>query len=88
MTPRSRVAQPQHDTELTIGDLAERTGLSPAVLRMWESRHGFPTPRRLESGHRRYNEGDVVLIEQVLRRRQSGIPAGHRDLRGSALRAP
>jgi len=58
---------------LTIGDLARRTGLTPAVLRTWESRHGFPTPKRLESGHRRYDEADVALVERVLRRRDAGI---------------
>lgn len=58
---------------LSIGDLAERTGLSPAVLRMWETRHGFPEPRRLTSGHRRYAETDVELVRQVLRRKEAGI---------------
>ena len=58
---------------LTIGDLARRTGVTPAVLRMWESRHGFPVPRRLESGHRRYAESDVALVERVLHRRDAGI---------------
>src|SRR3954452_2697356 len=57
---------------LTIGDLAERTGLTPATLRMWESRHGFPLPRRLGSGHRRYDQRDVDLVRAVLRRRESG----------------
>ncbi|MEP7090385.1 MAG: DICT sensory domain-containing protein [Nocardioidaceae bacterium] len=57
---------------LTIGDLATRTGLAPATLRMWESRHGFPVPRRLESGHRRYDERDVELVQQVVRRRDGG----------------
>lgn len=59
--------------DLTIGALAERTGVSPAVLRMWETRHGFPEPRRLASGHRRYSDHDVELVKQVLRRRDSGI---------------
>jgi MerR family transcriptional regulator, light-induced transcriptional regulator len=59
-------------TGLSIGDLADRTGLAPATLRMWESRHGFPRPRRLVSGHRRYDEGDVELVRQVLRRRDAG----------------
>ena len=73
MTQSGRIAQPPNDPDLTIGDLAERTGLTPAVLRMWEARHGFPVPRRLASGHRRYSEGDVTLVEQVLRRKQAGI---------------
>lgn len=58
---------------LTIGDLAERTGISPATLRMWEQRHGFPVPRRLESGHRRYLEADVEAVADVVRRRDSGV---------------
>ncbi len=57
---------------LTIGDLAQRTGVAPATLRMWESRHGFPRPQRLDSGHRRYGEHDVELVRQVLRRRDAG----------------
>lgn len=58
---------------LTIGDLAQRTGLTPPVLRMWETRHGFPVPHRLPSGHRRYDEQQVALVAQVLRRRDAGI---------------
>lgn len=57
---------------LTIGDLARRTGVRPATVRMWESRHGFPRATRLESGHRRYDESDVELVRQVVRRRDSG----------------
>ena len=67
-----RVSTPPPAATLTIGDLAERTGLTPATLRVWESRHGFPRPVRLESGHRRYQERDVDLVRQVLRRRDSG----------------
>jgi DICT domain-containing protein/predicted DNA-binding transcriptional regulator AlpA len=57
---------------LTIGDLASRTGVAPATLRMWESRHSFPRPQRLASGHRRYDEHEVELVRQVLRRRDDG----------------
>ena len=58
---------------LTIGDLAGRTGLTPATLRAWETRHGFPVPSRRASGHRRYDERDVALVQQVLRRREAGV---------------
>jgi DICT domain-containing protein len=57
---------------LSIGDLAVRTGLAPATLRMWEQRHGFPHPKRLASGHRRYDHHDVELVRQVVRRRDAG----------------
>jgi len=73
MTTSTAEAQEDGQLELTIGDLARRTGLTPAVIRMWESRHNFPGPRRLPSGHRRYAERDVELIHGVLRRRDAGI---------------
>lgn len=58
---------------LTIGELAARTGLKPATLRMWESRHGFPHAERRDSGHRRYSDQDVELVRQVVRRRDAGL---------------
>lgn len=65
--------KPAPAQDLTIGDLAERTGLSPAVLRAWEARHGFPTAHRLPSGHRRYPVETVAAVEQVVRRQQAGV---------------
>ena len=63
-----------HDDEaLSIGQLAERTGVAPATLRMWEKRHGFPEASRRESGHRRYTASDVRAVVDVLRRREAGI---------------
>src|SRR3954451_12813902 len=64
---------PSEKSSLTIGDLAQRTGVAAATLRVWESRHGFPRPRRRDSGHRRYDEHDVELVSQVLRRRDNGM---------------
>ncbi len=57
---------------MTIGDLAQRTGLAPATLRMWERRHGFPVAQRRDSGHRRYDERVVDQVLQVIRRRDAG----------------
>jgi DICT domain-containing protein len=68
MTTKRPFAQP-----LTISDLAQRTGVSAATLRAWELRHGFPTPTRRESGHRRYDERDVALVKEVARRREAGV---------------
>ena len=58
---------------LTIGDLAERTGVSPAVLRTWEARHGFPDPQRSPGGHRWYRESDVDLVRRVAQRQRAGV---------------
>jgi MerR family transcriptional regulator, light-induced transcriptional regulator len=58
---------------LPIGELARRTGVPAATLRSWEDRYGFPRPQRLASGHRRYQEDDILLIGKVSRLRASGM---------------
>jgi DICT domain-containing protein len=55
---------------------------------MWETRHGFPEPRRLPSGHRRYSAADVELVQQVLRRKDAGIRLEVAIAEASATRAP
>jgi len=59
--------------DLSIGDVARRTGVAEGTLRMWETRHGFPLPHRLASGHRRYTVRDVELVRRVLAERAGGI---------------
>jgi DNA-binding transcriptional MerR regulator len=59
--------------ELTISEVAERTGVAEGSLRMWETRYGFPEPSRLPSGHRRYSEQDVERVRQVARDREGGL---------------
>lgn len=66
-------AHPPPAQGLTIGDLAIKSGLTPATLRAWEARHGFPRPHRLPSGHRRYDDQDLALVRQVLRRKAAGV---------------
>ena len=76
-------------TELTIREVADRTGVSAAVLRIWETRHGFPEPERLASGHRRYSVADVEAIERVLAERERGrsLPAAIDHVRATPLEA-
>ena len=57
----------------SIGVLAARTGLTPAVLRTWENRFGFPAGTRSSTGHRRFTDADVELVRQVLEVRSSGV---------------
>jgi DICT domain-containing protein len=59
--------------DLSIGDLAARSGINEATLRMWETRHGFPVPQRRESGHRRYSEQDLDAVLSVVRARAEGL---------------
>ena len=58
---------------LTIGELARRTGVNVATLRMWEERHGFPVSVRLRSGHRRYGDDTVDEVLRLQRRREAGV---------------
>ncbi len=58
---------------LSIGELARSAGVPAPTLRSWEGRYGFPRPRRLAGGHRRYDSGDITLIEDVLRLRAAGM---------------
>ena len=37
---------------LAIKEVAERTGIAAATIRMWEQRYGFPEPARTASGYR------------------------------------
>lgn len=49
--------------------MAQRTGLSPALLRAWEKRYGAVTPSRSEGGERLYSDEDVhrlVLLHRVV----------------------
>ncbi|WP_165807258.1 DICT sensory domain-containing protein [Nocardioides currus] len=59
--------------EFSIGTLAERTGLTPTVLRAWEQRFDFPRGRRLDSGHRRFTQAEVEMVTEVLAARESGL---------------
>lgn len=64
---------PTDDILLTIGELSEHTGLSPQLLRTWETRFGFPEPTRLPSGHRRFTGADVRAVRRVLEERERGL---------------
>lgn len=61
---------------LSIGEVAERTGMTVAGLRNWEARYGAPTASRTAGGQRRYRESECDLIVDVLRRRAAGVALG------------
>lgn len=62
------------DTELTIQQVSERTGLSVYTLRYYE-RNGLLEPvTRAANGHRRYSATDVARIEFLTKLRMTGMP--------------
>lgn len=58
----------------SIGSVAERTGLTPALIRTWEERYGAVTPDRVESGHRRFSDPHVRRLQLL----KTLVDAGHR----------
>ena len=69
---------------LTIGDLADRTGLAVSAIRFYET-HGIVKPVRNAGGHRRYGRHDIRRLSFVIAAQSMGFPlgeiAGHlRDL--------
>ena len=59
--------------DLAIKDLAERTGIAPGTIRMWEQRYGFPVPERTAAGYRRYTEHDADALKRVTSFRKQGL---------------
>src|SRR6267143_5375057 len=49
---------------LKIGDVARRVGVSPSVIRSWESL-GLTRPRRTESKYRLYSPEDVKVLKRA-----------------------
>ncbi len=45
--------------------VANRTGISPDTLRVWERRYGFPRPLRTSGGTRVYLESDVERLHLI-----------------------
>jgi len=50
---------------LTIGDLADRTGLAVSAIRFYET-HGIVSPVRNAGGHRRYGRADIRRLSFVM----------------------
>ncbi|MFC0597234.1 MerR family transcriptional regulator [Streptomyces palmae] len=66
---------PQSSAGLSIGQVAERTGLSVHALRFYENEGLFVGPvRRGPGGHRVYTETDVAWLQVCNRFRASGMP--------------
>jgi DNA-binding transcriptional MerR regulator len=95
---RSPIAKPY----VKIGDVARRVGVSPSVIRSWESL-GLTRPQRTESKYRLYTPDDVKLLKrarflrkvrglnaaaivELLRREGRSKPGGNSGAIGSHLR--
>ena len=71
--PTSHPTLPGHP----IAVVAERTGLSRDVLRVWERRYGAVDPLRSEGGQRRYSDEDVERFLLLAAATSHGRMIGH-----------
>lgn len=62
------------DEQLSIGELARRTGVSAQAIRYYERVGLLPRPARAENGYRRYGALDVNRIVLLHRLRALGTP--------------
>lgn len=53
------------ESGLRIGELARRSGVATATLRVWEARYGVLRPARTPGGHRVYTGEDLGRVQQV-----------------------
>jgi MerR family transcriptional regulator, light-induced transcriptional regulator len=60
---------------LRIGEFARRVGVSPELLRAWESRYGLLQPIRTEGGFRLYTSEDAERVERMKRALDEGLSA-------------
>jgi DNA-binding transcriptional MerR regulator/methylmalonyl-CoA mutase cobalamin-binding subunit len=60
--------EPRHP----IGVVAERTGLTPDVLRVWERRYGIVEPKRSPGGQRIYSDADIERLALLHRATRGG----------------
>lgn len=59
--------------ELTVGQVAEKIGISAKAIRLYESRGLLPEVRRSDSGYRLYDETDIGVLRFIRRARALGL---------------
>ncbi len=62
--PTQSMSSDNNNDYLKIGDVARLVGISPTVIRMWESL-GLARPRRSASKYRLYSRDDVRLLKRA-----------------------
>ena len=60
---------------LRIGELSRRVGVSPELLRAWETRYGIVRPQRSAGGLRLYSEADERRVRLMRERMAAGLSA-------------
>lgn len=70
------MSQPDTRPRHPIRVVAQRTGLSPDVLRVWERRYGAVEPGRGPGGQRLYSDADIARLRLLTRATGAGRSIG------------
>jgi len=62
---KAAISDPGKNRFLTVGDLAERSGVSPRTIKHWEEKGIIEPDMRTEGGFRLYSEGYVFLCKLI-----------------------
>lgn len=54
------------DTQFSIRELSEISGVNAVTLRAWERRYGLLKPSRTDKGHRYYTSADVEKVRNIV----------------------
>ena len=65
----------EEDGRLRIGELSRRVGVSPELLRAWETRYGLVDPERTPGGLRLYSQEDERRVREMRDRIATGLSA-------------
>jgi DNA-binding transcriptional MerR regulator len=57
-----------------INQAGRACGVTPSVLRIWELRYGWPSPKRNPNGYRAYSQYQVQLLRRVVELVKNGAP--------------
>ncbi len=64
------------EKRFSIKTVADQTGLSTHVLRVWEQRYSLIKPARTDSNQRQYSQDDIDYLKLIARALQSGYRIG------------
>ncbi len=68
---------------LRIGELSQRVGVSPELLRAWENRYGLISPARSPGGYRLYSHQDEIRVRRMQEHMARGLSAAQAALAAS-----
>src|SRR3954470_1252180 len=64
---RTMTVPPPTSAWMRIGEISQRTGVSPDVLRAWERRYALLNPRRTDGRTRLYSAADETRVRLMQR---------------------